>query len=973
MSPGGSKLGKRLRPLFILFLTFFCVTAHAWSWPFSSDVPETSYETRSEYDFPACAAFATSKEESYDIACSVSQYSGIDSGARQLLGSGQKIAVEAHKNFLLGDLRKFVLENLEKKLTHQRDIRNCFALLAGRHKDLSEWCLNTSETMKDQAREFYPRMRVHMSLMRPMGDMAIGEEPKLNYDHYISHERGAKGLEPISEKEIPAIKAQYDEETKSYQQEWFNLHKDKGCISVQSDGLLGFTSDKCPRMHRTILNDYISTERQAHAKDHEEVYKKILGDYPHFAFLKDSELPKDENIFNIKMAEAMGDLFDQGLGEFEKLRNTPVEDATFLMRYPEIINSYLQSKGADATSCEGLQQMHDKYGTGGWYDLATDLGLAAAAIIGGGACILTEGAVCALIVAAGSEGIFLGRDQIKLDDGLTLNRAGLISERYIDDLESARNFTIAMAPLSFMRFERVENAASTFARRHLSRQALKETGHWLHYVATSPLQNRSWIRSARRSSADIYFDVENSALKRLNDSLGDKNLVTAVTNMHKHLLFSEIDDLLAKYPGVKLEKYSDFKSSRFAFTFKDGKVPPGFQADLDRALKQVSHEFDDAVTKIPGIKLDKEVPHLWFSAGIGASADEAGLASRQARNGVRVEPGVKSFDEVSKGLANTKSRVESARVEIAKSFSSPDKLKLLTTTPEGITLPSLEVFEVMRKSKNKNMTELREIFKKRFNVDLSETEMQTLTKYTSEVDQFSPGLWIEERVLANLDEAEMGGFSADFKGMGAKNIQQVAVDLATPNKSLKETVDLLRQGEAKVTVGFDQAKTSYQQLISKELKDMGVGVVNKCSGDDCVSLPAQALSKAQQERILKKIASSGNPDGYRLSFIPPGIAAKDRTNLAVHGELIEKEVRAMLTGFGQGKVDPSVMGDIAIAVRMPNKAGTGSVELLLASGSKQIDPIVEKQIHEALKEATAKVNSDLAKELGGSYNYVSGY
>ncbi len=959
----------------LIFISLLCTSSSQASWwPFGSDSDETFYETREEFDFPACQAFATKKEESFDIACTIANYSSAQSNAQELVSTSGKVATELHKKFLLEDMRKFVLAGLEKKLTHQRDVRNCFSLLAGRHSDISEWCLNTTETMKDQARVLYPQMRVHMALMRPKATLSIGEAPRLDYDEHLYHERGAKGLESIDPSEVPAIQAQFDEETETYRQEWFELHQDKGCISKNQEGLYDFTSDRCPKMHKVVLNDFISSERQAKTKDHEALYKKILGANPHFAFLTTALLPKDENVLNLQMSHAMDDLLNQGLDEYERLRKTPVEDTSFLMRYPEIINSYLSAKGPDQASCEGLQQLHDKYGEGGWYDLATDLGLAAAAIIGGGACILTEGAVCALIVATGSEAIFLGRDQDKLDNGVSLYKAGLISDRFIDDLETARNFTIAMAPLSFMKFDKIEGAASSFAKRHLSRLALKETGHWLHYVATSPLQNRSWIRSARSSAADIYFDVENAALKRLNDNLGDKNLVTAVTNMHKHLLFSEVDSLLAKYPGVKLERYSDFKSSRFAFSFKDGVVPPGFQKDLDEVLKRVAEDFDEAVTKMPGINLKGETPHLWFSAGVGASADEAGLASRQARSSVRVEPGVRSFDEVSAGLGSLKSNVESSRAKLIESFSGNEKSKLLTTTSEGITLPSLEVFELMRKSKDKKPSELQEIFKKRFNLSLSEDEVSTLKKYTSDVDQFSPGLWIEERVLANLDEAEMGGFSADFKGMGAKNIQQVAIDLATPSKSLSETVDLLRKGEAKVTEGFDSAKSSYQALISKELDEMGVKVVNKCSGDDCVSLPAQALSKDQQERILSRIAKSGNPDGYRLSFIPPGIAAKDRTNLAVHGELIEKEVRAMLTGFGQGKIAPELMSDLAIGVRMPSKVGVGKVELVLASGSQSsVDRSLRAQLNEALEKATAKVNQDLADELGGRFQYQSAY
>ena len=514
----------------------------------------------------------------------------------------------------------------------------------------------------------------------------------------------------------------------------------------------------------------------------------------------------------------------------------------------------------------------------------------------------------------------------------------------------------------------VRGAGNNFAKRYFSRETLRNTQHWLHYTATSPLQNRSWIRAARQSSAQLYFDVENAALKRLNDTLGDKNIVTALTNLHKHVLFDEMQTLLQKYPGLKVEQYSDFKSARFAFNFPGGKVPADFQAELNLVMNKVNQRFDAEVAKIEWLDLSEKNPHQWFKAGLGQTADQAGLATRQARSADR-SGAIKSFAEVSGVLAQKRSGIESTRVLMEKTFVG-DSAKLLTSAANGIKVPSLEVFELLRKAKGKSDAELAELIKKRFNVPLSAEQASTLSKYASEVDQFSPGLWLEDRVVANLDEAEFGGFSADFKGMGARNLQQVALDLAHPGDDLAASVARLRAGEAQVTAGFDQAKSSYQQLIARELKAMGVEVINKCSGDDCVSLPAKTLTRAQEQKVLDSIARTGGADGYRLSFIPPGIKASDRTNLAVHGELIEKEVRTILTGFGPGKVAPEVMSQIAMGVRMPREVGKGSVELMLSEGrSGVLTPELSQTLDLALNEAALKVNRNLAAELGSEFAY----
>ena len=958
----------------IIVFIFSSSTAFAGFWS-RRNAEDYQYETSESYDFPSCKKFESDNDFSYDIFCEIQSSSEVDSRVRSLLESGQKVGVELHKEFLITDLKDFVLKSLEKKILKQLELRDCYVRLIGHNSDISDYCLNITNTMTNEARELYPRLRLHMALKKPLAYHVVGAEPTFEVDRNIFHTREKTRVEPVEDSEIPAIQEQFDEETKTYEQEWLTMHKEKACIDMGEDGLLKFRDEKCSSFPHKIMNDYINTARQTQTRDHEAIYRDILASNPHFAFLHKAKLPENKNLMNMTMANSLDDLVDQGMNEYQRLLKKDSGDTTFLLRYPEIIESYLSEKGADRVSCDGLQQLHNKYGEGGWYDLASDLGLGAAAILGGGACVLTEGIACAAIVAVGSEGIFLGKDQMNLEDGISLYKAGMISSSHIDKLERSRNFSLALAPLSLVGLSAGKGLATTFAKRHLTRQALKSTENWLHYVATSPLQNRSWIRVARNSSADFFFDVENSALKRLNDTMGDKNIVTAITNIHKHILFDEVDTLVQKFPGLKVEKYSDFKSSRFAFTFKDGKAPPGFQKELDALMKRVGTRYDQAVKKIEGINLNGESPQRWFSAGAGESADQAGLASRQARNSPRAAPpSVSHFKDVSKALEATKESIEGGRRSIALKFSQGPLEKLLSSSADGIKVPSLEVFEVMRKSKGKSSEELVEIFKKRFDVDVTAQDMDQLTKYTNEVDQFSPGLWLEERVVANLDEAELGGFSADFKGMGARNIQQVALDMAKPSKSLAETVDQLRKGEGLVTEGFDKAKSSYQELISRELKEMGIKVTNHCSGDDCVSLPVQTLTKAQEEKILSKIAKSGNPDGYRLSFIPPGIATRDRSNLALHGELIEKEIRSILTGFGKGKVAPEVMSSVAIAVRMPREIAKGGVEVILASGSEAgVSRELRAQINSALKEATAKVNSNLEKELGSEFHYESAY
>ncbi|MEK6556562.1 MAG: hypothetical protein AABZ31_15035, partial [Bdellovibrionota bacterium] len=69
----------------------------------------------------------------------------------------------------------------------------------------------------------------------------------------------------------------------------------------------------------------------------------------------------------------------------------------------------------------------------------------------------------------------------------------------------------------------------------------------LQYNPTTVTQNSRFINKAlisRISDNRIFLDVENSLMKKINDLTKDKNLVTALTNLHKKILISEIDELL---------------------------------------------------------------------------------------------------------------------------------------------------------------------------------------------------------------------------------------------------------------------------------------------------------------------------------------------------------------------------------------------------------------------------------------------
>jgi hypothetical protein len=954
--------------LFALFLIFF-LSPPSQAFDLVSLFSRSNdqlYPTHEEFDFPSCAPYVTESNLNLNIACDYQHLSSMLN--IPAIQDHQDVSRRVVEQALTEDFRQFMLEKIESRIQEQERLRNCFSSLIQPTPLASSWCQNRAEVIREDTREQLPLMRRHLSLMTPI-DLAERvpsfRQAVFQFQPRLIHSRSSSPITPITPSEIPGLEAQFHEETQSYRQDWLSSIYPNVCVQRDNEGLFDFSNSFCEDSLKLSLNDSITIRREHNTYQHGQIYQQIISTSPHLPFISGYPLPVEDQELNHILSQSFDDLLAQSQEQLLRLQNRRADQFHFLYRYPQLIEAFLQDKGQSQLLCDAFQHLHDYHGSGGWFDLAADIGLAAGAIIGGGACILSSGLACAAVVAVGTEVLFIRRDQGHLNDGLTLFRAGMIDSDQMSELERNRNFSLALAPLSFIGLESGRGIARGFARRHLQRNSLRETQNWLHYNATTPAQNRLWIRAARQRTAQIYLDVENAALKRLNDSLGDKNLVTALTNLHKDILFREVERLREMYPHLSFERYSDFKSSRFAFSFEGGVVPEDFQTQLNRLLSDVGTQFDERVQNMRSLDLGEEVPSGWFASGLGESADQAGLAARQARMLDRSQISVRSFEDITPLLTQRRSSIETTRSLLEESFEQAPLDQLLTLAPSGHRVPTVDVFEVLRKGSNKSLEELQQVFRARFNIELPLEQTQLLRQYAQEVDQFSPGLWIEERVLANLDEAEFGGFSADFKGMGARNLYQVAVDLSYSGDTLAQNVERLRLGEELVTESFDTAKSGYDELIRRELTSMGVGVTNRCSGDDCVSLPASVLTREQEQQIVEAIASSGQADAYRLSFIPPGIRAQDRTLLGVHGELIEKQVRSVISGHLPGQISPDVMAQVTFAVRMPTRAGSGTIEVITATDpSLQLTDELRSQIHHAIASATDSVNADLGTQYG---------
>jgi len=497
-------------------------------------------------------------------------------------------------------------------------------------------------------------------------------------------------------------------------------------------------------------------------------------------------------------------------------------------------------------------------------------------------------------------------------------------------------------------------------------------GRFLNYKATTPLENQKWIDSAKLNSSSVYVDVENGALKRLNDSLGDKNLVTSLTNLHKNIFLTELDKFTKKYPDLDLNYYSDFKSMRLAIGTK---LTPEQALDLKKVFSISNKEFSKKVESISGLKeLKKEDSSKWFSAGLGETADEAGLSVRKAREYTRTESpaNIVSFEKIKKDLSNSLDDADKKRETFVKLMEKQDKNNHFLETSDNKVVPTREFFEVMRKQTSKSNKKVASFIRQKYGTSLSPEDVQKLKDYHQSVDQFSPGIWVKERVVANLDNANNGGFSADFAGMGAENLRQVAVDISHNSKNIDNALVQIRKGEKQVTTLFDKKKKEFDTLANDGKSAKANPFEIKCSGDDCIAIPKESLSLSDKKSIINNFAKKTQPDSMRISFIPEKVQRNHRSVIAVHGELIEKAIRANITGIGGKKISSEKMKKVLLALDMPKQQGRGKVNLIIGKGANFNFTDKELEIiNEVFKESVRTVNKELTTDIGKKVKYSS--
>lgn len=491
--------------------------------------------------------------------------------------------------------------------------------------------------------------------------------------------------------------------------------------------------------------------------------------------------------------------------------------------------------------------------------------------------------------------------------------------------ESVRPSRVAAAPTS--------GAAKEVAREEYLRRAL--TGQ-----STTVAQREAFAELAIKTVSDgrtVFVDFQNSFMKYLNDHLGNKNVVTAITNRRIELTFERLKALKERYPQLEELAYEDFKSGKQAFRFADGKVPPGFADDIKRIMGEAERDYVAELERLEILPEGLVPAERIFSVGIGPTGESANVAARySARTGMK---NVSITDPIVRGnLERRLGQTDVLRSGTMKIFKDSPLVERL---PNGELIPSADVFEAYRKSKD--AAEFGSLVRERTGVAVSAQSAQTLRQYLSMLDEWSPSLLITRpREAVTFAGSRHNGATIDISGMGALNMRELAASLVGV-RDIDQAIVSARAGEQAATRTFEANKTALMDAARSSLDERGIRADIRASGDDIIVLCANKPCGDEDLAALHRaVASSSSTSNVRISAVAPGVARADQ--VAVRGETLEKKTR----GFTLGTVP-----DQSRYTLMVSTGAQGTPVLRVVARTGEVAAEVERAFQEAFARALA--------------------
>lgn len=475
---------------------------------------------------------------------------------------------------------------------------------------------------------------------------------------------------------------------------------------------------------------------------------------------------------------------------------------------------------------------------------------------------------------------------------------------------------------------------------------------------TTPEQNGHFISEMEdtvrvgQENKTRVVDVENAFTRDMNTATKDKRLVSSVTNIQKATLLKNLEALKAKYPDIKFDLYSDFKSTKIAMRNEKGFTPElsnQLLKDVDGVFLKTNNEFEAIMRKMK-IEIPEVGPSAnWFKAGYGRTIDEAAVSARYARE-AEGSPRVFDFhsEEVTKVMNQRLRATEAKRVALV---ANPNFKKLLEKTRDGISLPSEGAFDLARKASDP--AELAQMIRDEYRLkNFTTADAKQLMDYATGVNTFSPTLLIKKREILSLDEADMGALTGDAPGLSAANARATAAGIAQ-KPDLISALHGARLGEKEVTRRLVIQAKNFRRIVG--------GKVTR-SGDDLQSIFTKPYSLDDKLKKMNRIARNPNTRRFRLAFIGEDVPKAFRDQLTARGESIERSLRRQLR---EKRFDTNKLNRMAFGFDMQTvKLNDGTVNLLI--GKNEFTRLTPQEVEtmQAAFAAALKENNSL---IGAKY------
>lgn len=504
--------------------------------------------------------------------------------------------------------------------------------------------------------------------------------------------------------------------------------------------------------------------------------------------------------------------------------------------------------------------------------------------------------------------------------------------------------------------------------------------------STLEFDNRNFISSMDNipnGKKAVYFDVENSVLKQLNDEIFEtKDLGDAAGNLFNRILYDKIQktpELAQKLNG----KYRDFKSLRFQFLLDEGEDSKKILDLLKKVYGQSAAEFEREL-KATGLgplwnaRIGQAGdPEKWFLAGAGNSPLEANMAARQSR-GMLSEMGTSNrmvlYSDRVDVLATDIREVEKIRNALGD-IPTLQKSNIVIDSGNGNVILSKDAISVLRKTKRgdfKNLDDYRKAvnkqFQKVFGTKVDNNSIDGMTKYFEGVDALSPPLFVRSRTGIDLSQANNGLVSVDFTGVGVDNAYEAMIGLAkTSSKSGTNTsyVDkALKTIDAHVDNVTDSMNSS-KKIFNQSTKNVtGSDRSAVFSGDDGMYFPDTEWTRSSKQELVDNLSSipqagtaKADPSKYRVTFVSTKykegaeIPTALRSEYIVKAEKVEKDIRKAVVGVGEGQISPEKAKDMLIAIEYkPGKNSTGDWDIIFGGKVDHIEQTILRRSLETIIE-----------------------